>query len=187
MMRPERDLFEIAVYRLALESWSEDVMKRLDRRREGLLRPMIERGTVDENDRVWADTLARRAEKVYGWDYNEVIAWVRLIWDGPGHVVKGYMWQVVNPDAEPGKRFHRRYQRGFKPHPFLGGMPVYKVLEVWALEEQTDVEIFQDIRESLRSIVTDEGPLRGRHIDLRVFDTVGPELRWRRLIGLSDE
>lgn len=65
-------------------------------------------------------------------------------------------------------------------------MPVYKVMENWVLDDQTDSEILQDVREGLVTIVGPEGPLPGRHIDLRAFDGVGPLLRWRRLVGLPD-
>ena len=186
-MRPERDLFEIAIYRVAEDDWSRDLRERLERRREALLRPMAEKGMpIHEKDRIWADSLARHAEKVYGWNYNEVIAWVRVIWDGPGPVIKGYMWQVANPHADESKVFRKQYRRGFTPFPFLGGMPVYKVMENWVLDDQTDSEILQDVREGLVTIVGPEGPLPGRHIDLRAFDGVGPLLRWRRLVGMPN-
>jgi hypothetical protein len=60
--------------------------------------------------------------------------------------------------------FHRQYRRGFTPSPFLGGMPLYKVLAPWLLGDETDADIYQDVRDGLTAIVGPGGPLRGRHI-----------------------
>ncbi|HSH61668.1 MAG TPA: hypothetical protein VK988_18875 [Acidimicrobiales bacterium] len=44
-----------------------------------------------QSERLRANTWARYVERPYGWQYNEVLAWVRLLWDGPGPVFKGYL------------------------------------------------------------------------------------------------
>jgi hypothetical protein len=62
--------------------------------------------------------LAQRIERPHGWQYNEVIAWIRVKADAD--VIKGYAWDVQQ----------RRFQRGFTAFPFEGGV-TSKVIEMW--------------------------------------------------------
>lgn len=43
------------------------------------LRPQVKRGIpIDDHEWIRADTISRNIEKIYGWGYNEIIAWIRL-------------------------------------------------------------------------------------------------------------
>lgn len=187
MVLHDREFFELAVYRVSPEAWFEDTSQRLSRRTEVMLLPKIEKGMeIHEDDRIWADTWSRRAEKVYGWDYNEVIGWIRVLWDGPGPVVKAYAWEVGHVgDAQHDWKRRRRYQRGFTPFPFFGGVPIFKVGETWLDDRQSDEEIYQEIRACLCAVVAKDGAFPKRHLDLRIFDNVAPFMRWRELVGFA--
>ncbi len=137
-------------------------------------------------DRIRANSFARYVERPYGWQYNEIIGWVRLLWDGPGPVIKGYLWQVGKKTLDGGEARHR-YQRGFIPFPFVYGKPLYKVLEEWFDSTQTDLQVYEQLRAGLLRIVDRNGALPRRHIDPEVFDTLAPQVRWRRLLSLEGD
>lgn len=82
-----------------------------------------------------------------------MIAWVRLRWDGPGPVSKGYLWQVGRETIGGLPEVRARYRRGFTPFPFVFGDPLYKVLEEWFVDSESDHEIYQQIREGVARTV----------------------------------
>lgn len=172
MSRHERELFEIAAYRVDQEQWSSDVDARVARYVEGLLSAYDK---PSREDMEWARAVASKIEAPFGWQYNEVVGWVRLLWDGPGPAIKGYLWMV---DRE-------RFRRGFTPHPFgFQG----KVIEVWGSRyERSAASIFARLRKQLTGLTSAHGALRGRFLDLRVFDAIGPHVDWPALIQRSDD
>jgi hypothetical protein len=187
-------VFEIAVYRIGPEAWEKDVATRIEARdqaarvgaeRAGLpVTPLADDGT---NSEIHPDPFTLWIERPYDWQYNEIIGWVRLLWDGPGPVVKGYLWQVGKATIGGGGEARHSYRRGFIPHPFIYGEPLYKVLEEWFDEEQSDKEIFQQLRTGLLNIVGKNGSLPRRYIDVDIYDSVGPHIRWRELLHLEGD
>jgi hypothetical protein len=132
-----------------------------------------------------ADMFGAHAERLAGWDYNEIVGWVRLVWDGPGSVIKGYLWQVGETQLGH-HRARRRIARGFKPYPFVfGEVANNKVVEVWAASSDSNADLFARLRDQLLRITGRGGELPGRHVDLRIFDSLGPRLPWRALVGLE--
>lgn len=128
--------------------------------------------------------LARAIEQPYAWQYNEIVGWVRLRWDGPGPVVKGYLFPVATW-GPGGLREKRHFRRGFKAFPFDYGDPTWKVLEEWFDASDSDADIYERLRDALLAITAEDRYLRRRHVDLRTFDAVAPHVRWRELIRLA--
>lgn len=176
-------VFDVPVYRVAPEAWEADALKRVRAKEVALAVQLFDGREPAEEERARTSTWARYAEYPYGWRYNEVVGSVRLLSDGPGPVVKGYLWRVGKKTFGGWKPL-ARYQRGFKPFPFFGG-EAYKVLEVWASDGDKDEEIYDRLRGQLVAVVLPEGELPRRHIDLSVFDVIGPLVRWRQLLGLD--
>ncbi len=166
-----RPLFEIGVYRLSKACW---LAERRDRRaREEAaaearwhLSPDEARHCVDASEKYW------------GWEYNEIAAWLRLMWDGPGPMIKAYLWAVGVDARRPRKRLSWRSTR----YPFLPGDPAHKVFEVPFAPASTDSEIYERLHTELERCDTE---LQfGGHVDLDAFRTTGPHVRWRAAIGL---
>jgi hypothetical protein len=129
-------VFEVAIYRLSFEGWTKDVGERIDRRAEVRLAQYTR--PITASDRVQERISAEQFERPNCWDYNEIIAWIRLVWDGPGPVIKGYMFAL---GSQGSYKFKERFRRGFVPHPFLDGSPNYKVLEEWFDDGESNDEI----------------------------------------------
>ena len=179
----------MAIYRLSRQIWQTELEGRIGRREQEFTelywpfteqRPPTAEGQAQF--RRTANAWARGVERVYGgWTYNEVVGWVHLYWNGPGPVVKGYLWQVGHKSVD--SRPRRRFQRGFIPFPFIYGEAANnKVLEEWFNETQTDSAIYEQLRDALMQIVGSDGELPGRHLDLSIFDVVAPKIRWRDVL-----
>lgn len=126
----------------------------------------------------------RRTLSPYGWQFNEVIAWVRLLCNGPAPVIKGYAREVGARGDSISWKSRRSFRRGFTPFPFGGGEPTHKVIDVWFDMDETDNEIYEDLRRPLVGL-TDRGqPFHRRHLDLSIFDIVRPRIRWREFMGM---
>ena len=83
-----KTLFEIAIYRVDKESWSQSAQGRID---AGVRKALDEWSRfvieADADARKRAERMVRFNERPVEWEYNEVMAWLRLVWDGPGPVV----------------------------------------------------------------------------------------------------
>lgn len=101
------------------------------------------------------------------WNYNEVTGWIDVIHDGPGPVLKGYLWQVER----------KSFRRGFTPYPFSYRG---KVLEHWVLKPGE--QVYDDVRALLEGLTHPGRGLAGRHIDLRAFDALGPYVDWDAIL-----
>jgi hypothetical protein len=182
-------IFEIAVYRLAFDAWADDTDRRMTQRIEASLRRYRPEGEPTESHRRTAQFFAEWTERPYGWDYNEIVAWIRLVHDGPGPVIKGYLFPVAVRDSqEPFEhlRPQRRFARGFHPFPFMDGDPTHKCLEEWFDDDASDADICRQLRSALLELTGPNGELPRRHVDLRAFDGLSPYISWRDLIGLRD-
>jgi hypothetical protein len=177
----EKYLFEVAFYRVSRDAYWDDASERVERRYEELTKGRAL--PISEDDEIGLRQGALFSERVHGWEYNEVVAWLRAIWDGPGPAVKTYLWWVSAPRYpmfEPRKRF----ARGFVPHPFTGGIPIYKAFECWFDDADTDNTIRAELRSRVVALAGRRGDLHGRHPDLSLFDSMAPHIRWREAIGL---
>jgi hypothetical protein len=169
---PWRWMCEVAIYRLSEDAWADETRSRVERRVEASLRNLGD----SEDDRRRATIWAEQIERPYPWEYNQIVGWVRLLWDGPGPVIKGYLSEV---DLDRVRRdFRGRYKLGY---------PIAKVIERWFEPSQdSNADIFQRLRTDLLDVPRECGMPRGRYVDLRAFDTIGPYLDWRALMGWSD-
>ena len=180
-MNDEATLFEIAIYRVDPVAWEADTSARLARRMPPAGR------TKGVNEPSAPDAFAMRAERPYEWQYNEIIAWVRLRTDGPGRVVKAYCYEVASRVGWGELTPRTRYQRGFKPFPFAYGDPFAKVFELWIEDDWTDQQIYASLVQKFKELVAKAGWFPGRYLDLRAFEAVGPYVRWREAVrGGSD-
>jgi len=184
-MRTDAYVFELAVYRVDRGAWERDASLRIEAREKASLTTLLDLGKEPSaHDRSRVKELALHVECPYDWQYNEVIGWIRLMWDGPSPVIKGYLWQVGKKTLQGGAS-RRRYQRGFIPFPFVYGEPLFKVLEEWFDRGQTDLQIYEQLRTGLIRVVGATGYLPRRHLDLRVFDALAPHVRWRAMLDLE--
>jgi hypothetical protein len=96
-------VFEIAVYRVSAEVWLDDVTGRVDRWVEAHLELSPEEERERERPRV--TVIAQEIERPHGWQYNDVVAWVRLKADPD--VIKAYAWDVQQNGSGGGSRLSR--------------------------------------------------------------------------------
>ena len=179
--------FEIAIYRIDEDSWSRSATERIAEGTQNLLVDWAGMGIESDSRAVErVQRIVRFQERPVEWQYNEVIAWLRLVWDGPGPVIKAYVWQVGHARYDGSTTFRSRYQRGFKPYPFVGGDPLFKVFEDWFDAQHSNAEIYSQLRESLTDLVSAKGVFPRRFIDLQAFDSVGPHFDWRAALCLRN-
>lgn len=149
-----RLLFQIGVYRLSFDKWSED-----ERQRE---QPYFVADLDLRHDevgaRIWAQLMTRRKS----WEYNEVVAWISV--EGFHDVIKAH----ISP--RDGQRMNRQPSQPF-------GYPT-KLTEVWVSPTDTDEQITGRFREDLVAAVRSFPGLKRRHVDLRAYDRIAPYLNW---------
>ena len=160
-------LFEIAIYRVTPEKWHADIDARVALHREAYFRQVPE-GYVPPPDVIlhheglWAATSGASVP----YPYNEVVGWVRLDADDPGHI-KGDAWRTRQ----------NRVRRNFCPQYEAIG----RVLETLVLGDETCDEIVRDLREQLVGLTRGREVFQALYIDLEAFDTVAPLLDWPTL------
>jgi hypothetical protein len=88
----DRWIFEIAVYRVSEDDWLDDIERRIEHRKATLRRDP----DADEADLKHAESMERRP----GWQYNEVVAWIRIKVDGD--MLKAYSWRVPRQKVPAG-------------------------------------------------------------------------------------
>lgn len=160
-------LFEVPVYRTSPAAWHNEVNESIHRLEQSSIHtdPIKRHGHALE--------LASLERGYQSPAYNQVIAWLRLVWDEPGPVVKGYAYQVPQ----------QRILRNFKPgrYNWRG-----KVLEAWFTRDDSSTDIAAEIREGIVDTCSMGKVFYRRHIDLEAFDSLAPHLNWRNLLGLQD-
>lgn len=167
-------LFDIPVYRVSYDEWAAEV-ERYRAKVEPAARRFYPEGP-EESRRRYVDMITNH-NYTHGlpWEFNEVIAWVRLEWDGPAPVVKGYAYRL------PQERIRRGFERSYK-------FEYEKVIECWFQAGDEPDEIADVIRTDLKEM-TKPGRYShfpGRHVDLAAFDAIAPHIDWPRLIGLRE-
>jgi hypothetical protein len=160
-------LFEIPVYRMSKDAWHEEVNESLQQFEQ--LSP--HRDPIKRHNH--ALTLATLEHGYQSPAYNQVMAWLRIVWDGPGPAVKGYAYRVSQ----------QRIIRNFKPGRFNWQG---KVLEVWFAKDDTWKDIATEIRKNIIDTSNKGNIFYRRHIDLEAFDSLTPHLNWRKLLGLQE-
>jgi hypothetical protein len=160
-------LFEIPVYRVSPEKWQAEQ----DVGSEEILWEWEEAGINAPNLRERAYALYRN--DVGAFEYNQVVAYLRLVWDGPGPVIKGYLTRVAQ------KRFTRYFRRS-RPFVYDG-----KALELWFETQQTSPEMLAELQEELAGLTGSGGSLAGMFIDVEPFLNIGASVDWRRVVGLG--
>lgn len=164
-----RWLLEIPVYRISPDEWEADVNARVAHRIE-VGREMGDSKLGTDHQRSM-EALAHRIERPFEWRYNEIVAWLRVRWDG-GTAIKTYAWTVRR----------KRYRRGFAPHPFIDGYPLSKVAEMWVEGEIDNAAVTAELRADLARLTDPSGDFAGRHIDLEIFDIIAPHVDWRAIL-----
>jgi hypothetical protein len=148
---------EVPVYRRSPEAY----LRELDRRpRRYVLRPSARAGPDESRVVGW------------WWDYNELAGWIELF-VVPGGTVKGYLWR---------KRIAKTPNRGktiFVPE----GSGMHD-LECVFVGGESSPEIYARLREELVEFVEQEFRT-GAYLDLEAFDTTGPAVNWRALLGIA--
>lgn len=152
-----RRLFDIPVYRVSREQWTEE--------REEELTQWVEQPT----GRVRARLL-----DIYGeYAYNQIMGLVQLVRAGSAGHVKGYYFQVS------AKRIGRRFrQQKFTERG--------KIIECRFYPQSSSAEIMQELRVTLTRTADNHRALRGRYLDLEVFDSLAPALDARKWLGLDE-
>ena len=158
-------LFELPVYRVSLQRWHQEKIEAADR-----LRRVYETDEYKVSDRI-----RRIMWETYGglpFTYNQAIGWLRVIWDGPGPVVKAYAYRMRG----------RRFDLNFKPRAleWLG-----KAFELWFMRDDNSETIAREIHSAILGTVKQGGSFRGRWIDLEAFETLAPFIDFHRLLELS--
>jgi hypothetical protein len=168
-------LFEVAVYRLSLDEWGR-LLDTVDADAASSHLRRLQEGPVTDDDLIRQTLLHRVSRGLdFEYPYNQVIAWIRLLWDGPGPVIKGYAYRIPQP------RFTQRFRSTNAP-PFEYWD---KVIECWFQEDATSEQIAGEVRQDLIALTTKDEVFARRHVDLEAFDTLSPRLDWRGLIGLD--
>jgi hypothetical protein len=150
-----RRLLEIPVYRVSRDQWANERQEELSQWPE--LTTQVQTLLLDR----------------YGaFAYNQIIGWVQVVRAGSAGHIKGYYFRISN------KRIVRRFrQQKFTERG--------KVLELRFYRRHSSTEIMQELRAALMRETRKDGKLRGRYLDLEIFDSLAPALNAHKLFGLD--
>jgi hypothetical protein len=103
--------------------------------------------------------------KTCPWDFNQVVAWVRLYarTDGIGASL------FLIPYKKMPKGIRRKRRRGYK-------WDSNNFLDMWVSDNQSSADIFDEIRTLIAA--TARQRFKGWYIDMGVLDVLGPHLNW---------
>lgn len=166
----EEHFFEVPYYRVSAERWLDDLDRKMssEAQRLGWL-PLTE----DRRSRLdhWARQMLYSG---LGYDYNQVVGWVRIGRETLGApVVKGDAFRVIL----------KRVQTNFIPRYEW----IQKVVETRHFyRNDSSADVAAEIRKDLMVLTKRGEVFAGRHVDLEAFDTLAPYVDWRALVGLDD-
>jgi hypothetical protein len=160
-------LFEVPVYRVSPDKWQEEQ----DEGAEELLWEWEEAAINTPDLDVRARWLYRNELGPY--EFNQVVAYLQLVWDGPGAVVKGYLSAVDQ------RQFTRNFRRT-KPFRWVG-----KVLELQFFPTQESSEIATIVVSAVEGLTDTEPNLKRRFIDSAPLRAVANAVDWRHVLGLA--
>ena len=88
-------LFEIPVYRVSPDDWLEEVERFAAKARAAYLRqvPVGQEPNPRSVEHFERMLLASNGYNV-PYEYNQVVGWVRVEWDGPGPFIKAYAYKI---------------------------------------------------------------------------------------------
>lgn len=159
-------LFEVPIYRVSPAGWHTEVEGTIEKYRQQSIY------TEPQKRDEYAYRMAE-LERGYGpATYNQVIAWVRVVWDGPGPVIKFYLYRVKQ----------KRIMRNFKPERYEWQG---KTAELWFTPDQSSSEIAAEVRAELEKLTDKGADFAGRCVDMEAFDAIAPNLDWQRLLQLG--
>ncbi|MGH2557051.1 MAG: hypothetical protein ACRDHO_15250 [Actinomycetota bacterium] len=166
-------LFEIPVYRVSPDDWLAEVEQFAAKARAAYLR-QLPAGQEPNPQSVESYERMLLASNDYNvpYEYNQVVGWVRVEWDGPGPSIKAYAYKV------PQKRVRRGFSRRYE---WEG-----KVFELLFIGDESPEEIADEVRSELMALTQGKELFAKRYADLEAFDCLAPRLDWRRLIGLEE-
>ena len=158
MMRlRESYFFEIPVYRCS----SEDYQSEIEELEEEHIRK------YGDLSRLWATPLLYKYRKRVGpWQFNQIVAYLRLFVDFGRDVIKAECWRIEQ------KRIVKH--QGKKKFIIRPG----NAIEVWFSRNESSVEIYSRLLESLE-MLQKQKRYRNRYIDLRAFREIAPYIDWR--------
>jgi hypothetical protein len=163
-------LFEVPVYRTSVEKWAQLLEETRHTVAVAYMRqwPQASEQSLTRHVQGYLSAVGLDAP----WLYSQVIAWVRVVWNGPGPVIKAYAHRIP----------HQRIPVNFKTdrYDYLG-----KIFESWFHDDDSSNQIYSTVRSQLSKTVGTSGIFRQRFIDLEAFDTVSQHLNWRTAIGLE--
>jgi hypothetical protein len=165
-------LFEIPVYRVSPDDWLEEVERFAAKARAAYLRqvPVGQEPNPRSVEHFERMLLASNGYNV-PYEYNQVVGWVRVEWDGPGPFIKAYAYKIPQKSVRRG--FSRRYEWEDK------------VFELLFIGDETSEEIASEVRRELLALTRGKELFAKRYADLEAFDCLAPLLDWRRLIGFD--
>lgn len=160
-------LFEVPVYRVSPDRWREEQ----DEGGEELLWEWEEAAISAPDLDVRARWLYRNEQGPY--EFNQVVAYLQLVWDGPGPVVKGIVYAVDQ------RQFTRNFHR---TKPFRW---VREVLALQFLPTQSSSEIAGNLISAVEGLTETEPDFKRRFIDSAPLRTVANAVDWRQVLGLA--
>lgn len=164
-------LFEIAIYRLAPETWHDELAE-FDAQAWAAVEPYVEGLPEESKQRHFAILQEEFRSQIGHLPYGQVIGWLRLVHDGPGPVVKGYAYKL------PQRQFRRRFKQSFFNE-------IGKVLEVsFSTPGISNEEIAGMLRVDIVDTTERGQVFQGRWPDMAAFDKIAPHIDWRNLLGL---
>ena len=159
---------DIPVYRLAPERYYKEM--------ESFIHKTIYPGLSDSDEMIRQLHLKNPDREMrlrdhlrtaYGgaWNYNEIIGYIELHFLGTQ--IRGEYWQMKGKRIQRTRRKESEY-RTWKLAP-----------EMDIPDEASNSEIFALIRDYISDCAKE---LKGRHLDVSRFETIGPHVDWRALL-----
>jgi hypothetical protein len=107
-----------------------------------------------------------------GYPYNQIIGWIQVRWVGPFGHIKFYYYRVSTSRIGRYFRQGRYVERG-------------KITDFRVGYYDTSAAMLGKIREELVRKTQSGGSLKGRHLDLELFDVLAPAVEIRKILQLD--
>jgi hypothetical protein len=167
----DKYFFEIPVYRCTPEQYKEEL--RL------ILEDIVQNFQFISKDLPeydYTQNVQRSFEKrYYGYDYNEVVGWIRLYIFGTQ--IRGIHYFETN--LENRNVYKKRLTKGIRKKRFGESE---KAFELTIEKGWCGDEIFSKLLQELESLNKTETPFPKRYFDLEQLKNAGPFIDWRKLV-----
>lgn len=167
----ERYFFEIPVYRCSPERFEEetkelfDVINQQFKHHKRILK-------VQEMDPKFVN---RFRGQYYGYEYNEVVGWIRLFVSGDQIRGKYFYEASTNGRNKPKQRLNRNLRKKCFAD-------FDKAFELTIDPDLSSSEILDLLIEELQAVNKRVKPFRNRYIELEPLQNIGSFVNWRRLM-----